>query len=96
MVARKAQSEANAAPSNTIAARLARDFPKTTFILQHAGMLEDLSDDGRARWRSSLAKLAAAGETKAMPALLDRLEDAALNQFPMYAELAATAVTPTE
>ena len=43
---------------------------------------------------SSLAKLAAAGETKAMPALLDRLEDAALNQFPMYAELAATAVTP--
>jgi hypothetical protein len=43
---------------------------------------------------STLAKLAAAGETKAMPALLDRLEDAAPNQFPMYAELAAPAVAP--
>jgi hypothetical protein len=43
---------------------------------------------------SILAKLAQAGEAKAMPALLDRLEDAAPNQFPMYAELAATAVTP--
>lgn len=41
------------------AARLARDFPDTTFILQHSGMLEDLSDEGRARWRSQLAKLAA-------------------------------------
>jgi hypothetical protein len=27
-----------------------------------------------------------------MPALLERLADAAPNQFPMYAELAATAV----
>ena len=43
---------------------------------------------------SILAKLAEAGEGKAMPALLERLEDAALNQFPMYAELAATAVPP--
>jgi HEAT repeat protein len=43
---------------------------------------------------SILAKLAQAGEGKAMPALLDRLEDAAPNQFPMYAEMAATAVTP--
>ena len=33
------------------AARLAADFPKTTFILQHAGMLEDLSEAGRAVWR---------------------------------------------
>lgn len=41
------------------AARLARDFPGTTFILQHSGMLEDLSDAGRARWKSQLAKLAA-------------------------------------
>jgi len=44
---------------------------------------------------STLAKLAQAGEAKAMPALLERLADAAPNQFPMYAELAATAVTPT-
>jgi hypothetical protein len=43
---------------------------------------------------STLAKLAQAGEAKAMPALLERLADAAPNQFPMYAELAATAVTP--
>ena len=27
-------------------ARLAEEFPETTFILQHAGMLEDLSDEG--------------------------------------------------
>jgi hypothetical protein len=44
---------------------------------------------------STLAKLARAGEAKAMPALLERLADAAPNQFPMYAELAASAVTPT-
>ena len=44
---------------------------------------------------STLAKLAQAGDAKAMPALLERLADAAPNQFPMYAELAATAVTPT-
>jgi predicted TIM-barrel fold metal-dependent hydrolase len=41
------------------AARLATDFPKTAFILQHAGMLEDLSTAGRATWRASVAKLAA-------------------------------------
>ncbi len=42
---------------------------------------------------STLAKLALAGEPKAMPALLDRLETAAPNQFPMYAEVALPAVT---
>jgi predicted TIM-barrel fold metal-dependent hydrolase len=41
------------------AARLAGDFPKTTFVLQHAGMLEDLSDAGRARWRAAMTRLAA-------------------------------------
>ncbi len=41
------------------AARLAADFPGTTFILQHAGMLEDLSDSGRAAWRAGMEKLAA-------------------------------------
>jgi predicted TIM-barrel fold metal-dependent hydrolase len=41
------------------AARLARDFPKTTFILQHAGMLEDLSEGGRINWRSGMRVLAA-------------------------------------
>ena len=43
---------------------------------------------------STLSKLARAGEPRALPALLDRLETAAPNQFPMYAELAAAAVTP--
>ena len=41
------------------AARLARDFPNTTFILQHAGMLEDLSEGGRIAWRSGMRALAA-------------------------------------
>jgi predicted TIM-barrel fold metal-dependent hydrolase len=40
------------------AAQLASDFPKTTFILQHAGMIEDLSDAGRARWRAAMRILA--------------------------------------
>ena len=37
------------------AARLAADHPGTTFILQHAGMLEDLGDEGRAEWRAGMA-----------------------------------------
>jgi len=41
------------------AARLAADFPGTTFILQHAGMLEDYSDSGKAAWRAGMEKLAA-------------------------------------
>src|SRR5690606_68843 len=32
--------------------------PKVTFVLQHAGMLEDLSDDGRAHWKRQMRKLA--------------------------------------
>jgi predicted TIM-barrel fold metal-dependent hydrolase len=39
-------------------AELARAFPKTTFVLNHAGMLEDLSDTGRAAWRAGMRKLA--------------------------------------
>ena len=41
------------------AAELAASAPKVTFILQHAGMLEDLSDQGRARWRTGMRRLAA-------------------------------------
>jgi hypothetical protein len=41
---------------------------------------------------STLSKLALAGEAKAMPALLERLDTAAVNQLPMYAELALPAV----
>ncbi|MFO0993750.1 MAG: amidohydrolase family protein [Hyphomicrobiales bacterium] len=40
------------------AAALAHDYPRTTFVLQHAGMLEDLSEEGRARWRDGMALLA--------------------------------------
>ncbi|WP_119388426.1 amidohydrolase family protein [Taklimakanibacter lacteus] len=40
------------------AAELAADFPSVTFILQHAGMLEDLSVIGRGVWRSGMLKLA--------------------------------------
>jgi predicted TIM-barrel fold metal-dependent hydrolase len=46
-------------PQMAGAARLAADFPRTTFILQHAGMLEELSDSGRAEWRDGMALLAA-------------------------------------
>jgi predicted TIM-barrel fold metal-dependent hydrolase len=41
------------------AADLAASAPKVTFILQHAGMLEDLSPDGWARWRNGMRLLAA-------------------------------------
>jgi hypothetical protein len=33
---------------------LVADFPKTAFILPHAGLLEDLSDTGRTAWRRLL------------------------------------------
>jgi predicted TIM-barrel fold metal-dependent hydrolase len=39
-------------------AELARAFPQTTFVLDHAGMLEDLSEAGRAAWRAGMRQLA--------------------------------------
>lgn len=47
------------APQMAVAARLAADHPGTTFILQHAGMLEDLSESGRAEWHRGMRLLAA-------------------------------------
>ncbi len=41
------------------ACELADACPEITFVLQHAGMLEDLSDEGRALWRANLTELAA-------------------------------------
>ncbi len=41
------------------AADLAEDCPNVTFVLQHAGMLEDLSLEGRAEWRAGMVRLAA-------------------------------------
>jgi predicted TIM-barrel fold metal-dependent hydrolase len=40
------------------AAELAAACPNVTFVLQHAGMLEDLSEEGIARWRAGMALLA--------------------------------------
>ena len=47
------------APQMAGAAQLAAACPKVTFILQHAGMLEDLSDKGWAEWRAGMKLLAA-------------------------------------
>ena len=41
------------------AAELAASCPNVTFVLQHAGMLEDLSPEGRAEWRAGMVALAA-------------------------------------
>lgn len=41
------------------ACRLVDACPRVTFVLQHAGMLEDLSDRGRDLWRAAMADLAA-------------------------------------
>ena len=41
------------------AAELAAACPGVTFVLQHAGMLEDLSTKGRAEWRAGMKRLAA-------------------------------------
>ena len=41
------------------AARLAADFPQVTFVLLHAGMLDDRSPEGWQRWRAGMRLLAA-------------------------------------
>ena len=46
------------APQMAGAAELADACPGVTFVLQHAGMLEDLSDDGRAAWKAGMRLLA--------------------------------------
>jgi predicted TIM-barrel fold metal-dependent hydrolase len=40
-------------------ADLVHAFPETTFVLEHAGMLEDLSESGRLAWRRAMKQLAA-------------------------------------
>lgn len=47
------------APQMPGAAELAAACPGVTFVLQHAGMLEDLSPEGVARWREGMGVLAA-------------------------------------
>lgn len=46
------------APQMDHAAQLAEAAPDVTFILQHAGMLEDTSDAGRKTWRTGMKRLA--------------------------------------
>ncbi len=46
------------APQMMGAAKLAAACPKVTFVLQHAGMLEDLSESGRDVWREGMRVLA--------------------------------------
>ena len=45
-------------PQMDQAAGLAEACPKVTFVLQHAGMLEDLREDGRNAWREGMKRLA--------------------------------------
>jgi predicted TIM-barrel fold metal-dependent hydrolase len=40
-------------------AALARAFPETVFVLEHAGMLEDMSEPGWKSWREGMQALAA-------------------------------------
>jgi len=40
------------------AAKLARSCPDVTFILQHAGMLEDTTDEGWNQWRDGMRRMA--------------------------------------
>ena len=49
------------APQMTAAADLAASCPRVTFVLQHAGMLEDLSPEGRSVWREGMQRLADCG-----------------------------------
>ena len=46
------------APQMEGAAGLAAAVPDVTFVLQHAGMLEDLGDSGRGQWREGMRRLA--------------------------------------
>lgn len=46
------------APQMADAAKLARACPDVTFILQHAGMLEDTTEEGRKAWRDGMRRLA--------------------------------------
>jgi predicted TIM-barrel fold metal-dependent hydrolase len=39
--------------------RLVRDFPDLTFVLMHAGMLEDRSSEGFEAWRKGMKAIAA-------------------------------------
>jgi predicted TIM-barrel fold metal-dependent hydrolase len=53
------------APQMADAADLAESCPKVVFVLQHAGMLEDLSPAGRSEWRAGMVRLGSCGNVVA-------------------------------
>src|SRR6202041_3877909 len=55
------------APQMADAADLAESCPKVTFVLTHAGMLEDLSPAGRSEWRAGMVRLAACATVLTKP-----------------------------
>jgi predicted TIM-barrel fold metal-dependent hydrolase len=68
------------APQMAGAATLAAACPTVTFVLQHAGMLEDLSEQGWAEWRAGMKLLAAqpnvASKTSALGTFIHRNDPA--------------------
>ncbi len=46
------------APQMAASAEFVRAFPRTTFVLEHAGMPEDRTPEGRRAWREGLKRLA--------------------------------------
>jgi hypothetical protein len=73
------------------AAEIAAELPK---VIEAADRGSVIAKD---RCTSLLVKLARSGYAeKAVPILVDRLKDAAPNQFPTYAEETASVITPEE
>ncbi|KUF09829.1 amidohydrolase family protein [Pseudoponticoccus marisrubri] len=71
------------------AAELAAACPDVTFVLQHAGMLEDTSEPGRAAWRDAMAQLAA------RPNVVSKLSGFGTFQHRLDPELIAWLTTET-
>ncbi|WP_299706898.1 amidohydrolase [uncultured Tateyamaria sp.] len=71
------------------ACALAKACPDVTFVLQHAGMLEDLSEMGRSAWRRSMASLAQC------PNVVSKLSGFGTFQHRLDPELIAWITTET-
>jgi hypothetical protein len=73
------------------AAEIAAELPKVIAAADRGSVI------AKDRCTSLLVKLARAGYAdKAVPMLVDRLKDAAPNQFPTYAEETASVITPEQ
>lgn len=77
---------------------IAAEVPEV--LAAHLDAIVDAADRGSVIAKDKvvgiLATLARAGHAKAVPVLIARVRDAALNQFPMYAELALPAIPDRE